>query len=63
VVAGLTAMRPWRTIEAAVADVRPVGVAVLDQARHDDGARPVGQAEPVGFAQDRAVRVVHRGVE
>jgi len=50
-------------IEAAVADVRPVGIAVLNQARNDDRARPVGQAEPVGFAEDRAVRFVHRGVE
>ena len=43
-------------IEAAVADVRPVGVAVLHHAGHEHGARRVGQAAPVGFAQDRAVR-------
>jgi hypothetical protein len=64
VVAGLGRDAPLpHQIEAAVADMRPIGVAVLDQARHDHRARPVGKAEPECLAQDRAVRVGERGVE
>ena len=50
-------------VQPAIADMRPVGVAVLNHAGDDHGARHIREALLVRLAHDRYVRTRHRAGE